>query len=118
MIRQVIVYTSKLNETVDFYQWLLDLPIARKIERPNGNIVFLGAHETKLELIENATAEPVNSKSITIGFNVDDLDKKLAMLQSKQIAHSDVTASGATMRFVFFTDLNGCTIQLVEDKPQ
>jgi len=118
MIRQVIVYTAKLDETVEFFTWLLDLPIARRVERPSGDIVFLGAHETKLELIGDQTAEPISTKSFVIGFNVDDLDAKLAMLASKQIAYSDITASGTRVRFAFFTDLNGCRIQLVEEAPE
>ncbi|MCL1912825.1 MAG: VOC family protein [Eubacteriaceae bacterium] len=110
MIAHVTIHTSKLNETFEFYNWLLGLTVSRKIERPNGDILFLGEDETKFELIQDDNALPINSKGVTIGFAVDNLDEKLAMLEERGIAHSDITGS----RFAFFTDLNGLEIQLYE----
>ncbi|MCL2881411.1 MAG: VOC family protein [Coriobacteriia bacterium] len=115
MITHVTVQTAKQAETVEFYQWLLGLPVARTLETPNGPIIFLGGGETALELIANDTAEPINAKGLTIGFAVDDLDKKLVLLDSRQIRHSDIIAPGHDgIRFAYFTDLNGCAIQLFE----
>jgi len=114
MIAHVTVSTAKLQESVDFYQWLLDLPIARSIEMPNVKIVFLGENETKLELIEALDAEPVDAKGLTVGFQVDNLDEKLALLDSRQIGHTDVISPNPGTRFAMFSDLNGCAIQLIE----
>jgi len=115
MIAHVTVQTAKQEETVEFYQWLLGLTISRTLETPNGKIVFLGAEETKLELIANSAAEPVNAKGLTIGFAISDLDEKLALLDSHEIPHSDIIKpGGGPMRFAYFTDPNGCAIQLFE----
>ena len=116
MIPHVTVHTARLNETVEFYQWLLELPIARRLGTPEGEIVFLGESETKFELIGDAKAEKINARGLTIGFTVADLDAKLAMLDGRAIPHSPVISPGPGTRFAFFTDLNGCGIQLFEAK--
>lgn len=114
MIAHVTVRTAKLKETVNFYQWLLALPISSEINTPAGEIVFLGENETKFELIEDSKAEKINAAGITIGFTVDNLDEKIAMLDGNQIKHSPIISPGPNVRFVFFSDLNGCRIQLFE----
>ena len=115
MISHVTVRTAKLQESVEFYQWLLELPISRRFKTPAGEIVFLGVNETKLELIGDSKAGPVNAIGLTIGFAVDDLDEKLEMLDSRGFQHSDVISPMPGVRFAFFTDLNGCGIQLLEE---
>ena len=116
MIAHVTVRTAKINESVDFYQWLLGLPISRKINTPTGEIVFLGENETKFELIEDNDAEKINTTGLTIGFTVDNLDEKIAMLDGKQIKHGPIISPGPNVRFMYFSDLNGCQIQLFEEK--
>ena len=115
MICHVTVRTAKLNETVDFYQWLLGLPISRKLKTPFGDIIFLGENETKFELIEDNKADRINAKGLTIGFMTDSLDEKIRMLDSRQIPHSEILSPGPNIRFIFFTDLNGCEIQICEE---
>ena len=56
MIAHVTVRTPKLDESVEFYQWLLSLPVSRKLSAPAGEIVFLGENETKLELLKDEAA--------------------------------------------------------------
>ena len=111
----ITVHTAKLQETVEFYQWLLGLPISRQFKTAAGEIVFLGESETKLELIGDKKAEPVGADGLAIGFAVDDLDDKLAMLDSRGIPHSDIISPALNVRFAFFNDLNGFGIQLLEE---
>jgi catechol 2,3-dioxygenase-like lactoylglutathione lyase family enzyme len=114
MICHVTVRTPKLSETLEFYQWLLDLPIAARHKYADAEIIFLGENETKFELIEDSKALPINAKGLIVGFTVDNLAEKLSMLDEKKIAHSGILSPGPGLRFAFFTDLNGCSIQLVE----
>ena len=114
MICHITLRTSKLNETVKFYDWLLGLKVSRTLNTPDGVIVFLGEDETKFELIEDAKAANIDAKELTIGFTVDNLDEKLAMLDGGKISHSQVISPSPNTRFAFFTDLNGCGIQLLE----
>jgi len=62
MLCHVTVRTARLQETVEFYQWLLGLPIARQFKTPAGEIVFLGRNETKLELIGDDEAGTINAR--------------------------------------------------------
>ena len=114
MICHVTISTAKLEQSVGFYQWLLDLPIASRIQRPDVEIVFMGENETKLEFIKDEKTAPINAEGLTIGFTVNSLTDKLAMLDSKNITHSEIISPSPGVRFAFFTDLNGCGIQLVE----
>lgn len=116
MILHVTVHSSKAQETVAFYQWLLDLPVTETVKTPSGEIVFLGGGETKLEIIPDVQAEEIQVKSLSIGFAVNCLEQKIEMLQGKGIACSPVISPSPVIRFVFFTDLNGCQIQLCEQK--
>jgi len=116
MIVHITVQTAKLNETVEFYQWLLGLPVSRKLSTPRGEIIFLGENETKFELIEDTKAERINANGLSIGFAVDSLDEKLALLADRQIPYSQIVSPLPNVRFAFFTDLNGCEIQLCEEK--
>jgi len=101
---------------VEFYQWLLGLPVSNKIDLADGTIIFLGEDETKFEIIQDRNAGSVDAKGLTIGFAVDDLEQKLALLDSRQIPHSDIISPVPEVRFAFFTDLNGCSIQLFEQR--
>ena len=116
MICHITIHTPNLQETVDFYQWLLDLPIAMELQTPTGKIIFLGSKETKLELIEDKEAEKINAKSLTIGFLVEDINQKIAMLDAKSLTHTPIISPAPNTKFVFFTDLNGCQIQLCEEQ--
>ncbi|NLI72725.1 MAG: hypothetical protein GX361_08365 [Bacteroidales bacterium] len=114
MILHITIHTNKAKESVDFYQWLLNLPIAQKLETPNGDIVFLGCNETKLEIISDTNAETIHAPSLSIGFAVDNLEEKIKMLENQNIACSAIISPSPDVKFAFFTDLNGCKIQLCE----
>jgi lactoylglutathione lyase len=118
MICHVTVYTENMDATIDFYQWLLDLPIARRIQMGNGGeIVFFGnQEETKFEVIHQPDVKPSACDGVTIGFAVDSLQTKVDMLDSRNIPHSPVISPGPHASFCFFTDLNGVKIQLFEEK--
>lgn len=114
MILHITIHTNKAKETVEFYQWLLDLPIAQRLEIPSGEIVFLGNGETKFEIISDNSAEVINAPSLSFGFAVDSLEQKIKMLESRSIKCSEIISPSPSIRFAFFKDLNGCKIQLCE----
>jgi len=117
MICHVTVQTENLQESIDFYAWLLKLPLSRRFEIPNGEIAFLGKEETKLELIFNQGYKRTGTaEGITVGFAVDSIKNKMAMLDEKNIPHSPVISPNPHVNFCYFTDLNGIKIQLMEEK--
>lgn len=116
MIAHVTVATDKMQETIDFYQWLLALPIDSRFPMDNGGeIVFFGApEETKFEVIYQPDTKLKPVDGVTIGFAVASLDDKMAMLDSRTIPHSPVISPNPHSKFCFFNDLNGVKIQLFE----
>ena len=115
MICHVTVNTANIQDSIDFYQWLLGLPVARRFPYGDGGeIAFLGEEETKLELIYAKDHVPAPGGNVTVGFAVSDLDEKIALLDSRGIGHSPLLSPGPGMRFCFFTDLNGVRVQLFE----
>lgn len=117
MICHVTVQTEDLNSSIEFYDWLLGMTVAHRFEIPNGEIAFLGKEETKFEIIYNKDYKKQgDSKGVTIGFKVDCLEEKIEMLKGKGIEVSPVISPNPHTRFIFFVDLNGIKIQLVENK--
>ena len=117
MICHVTVETENLKESVDFYAWLLDLPVARRMEIPSGEIAFLGEEETKLELIySRGYKRSGTAEGITVGFAVRSLKDKMDMLDEKNIPHSPVISPNPHVMFFYLTDPNGIRIQLLEEK--
>lgn len=115
MICHVTVLTEKLQESIDFYAWLLDLPLFRRFEIEGGEIAFLGENETKLELIyRDGYKRTGMAEGITVGFAVESLEDKMAMLDEKHIAHSAIISPNPNTLFCYFNDLNGINIQLME----
>ena len=117
MICHVTVNTHDLKSSIEFYSWLLGLPVARRFPTPEGEIAFLGSGETKLELIESrGYHRTAPADGISVGFGVDNLEEKIALLAQREIPVSPVTSPAPGTRFCFFTDLNGIRIQLIEQK--
>lgn len=117
MICHVTVTTQNMQDTIEFYQWLLELPIDRRLTMGNGGeIVFFGKpEETKFEVIYQPDAPVVSGQGVTIGFAVDLLKEKMDMLDSRSIPHSPVISPSPHSAFCFFTDLNGVRIQLFQE---
>jgi len=115
MICHVTVNTENMEGTIEFYQWLLGLPIDRRFPfGEGGEIVFLGGDETKFEIISQPGVPVKAAEGVTIGFAVTDLDEKIKMLDSRNIPHSPILSPGPMAKFCFFNDLNGVHIQLFQ----
>lgn len=115
MICHVTVQTEDLQGTIDFYNWLLGLPVVQRFNIPDGEIAFLGEEETKFEIIFNKDYKRKgNAEGITVGFVVEGLQEKVHMLTSRGIKVSPIISPNPHARFAFFEDLNGIKIQLFE----
>jgi len=78
--------------------------------------VFFGKpEETKFEVIYQPGTQVKAADGVTIGFAIDSLKDKLALLDSRSIPHSPVMTPSPHAAFCFFTDLNGVNIQLFEE---
>jgi catechol 2,3-dioxygenase-like lactoylglutathione lyase family enzyme len=117
MIAHVTVTTENMQATIEFYQWLLDLPIDRRfpIGDEGGEIVFFGKpEETKFEVIYQPGNTVKPAEGVTVGFAVTSVKEKMDMLDHRNIPHSPLIAPNPHASFCMFTDLNGVKIQLFE----
>ncbi|MDY0303280.1 MAG: VOC family protein [Sphaerochaeta sp.] len=112
------IEVADLEESVRFYEQIVGLHVAWRVEGTPTSIAFMGDGETKVELIchEGATPQSVG-EGISIGFGVDDLDKKMADLEAMGIAiHSGPFKPNPTIRFCYVLDPNGVRIQFAEQR--
>lgn len=118
ILSHITINTSKLKESLSFYQNILDLHIVRDM-RSKGpmNIVFLSDNSTTvcIELIENAE-HSYEGSGLSIGFATQDLDKALDDLKSNGIATGPMISPNPHTRFFFISDPNGVQIQFIEEK--
>lgn len=108
---------KNMEESLKFYQEIVGLNIQRRFKAgPNGEIVFLGDGETKIELICNQDkTETDMGKDITLGFEVESLDEMVALTKEKGIEFQGPYQPGPTTKFIFVKDPNGTKIQFVEN---
>jgi len=110
------ITVKSMEESLEFYQNVLSLPINNRMKMPSGEIVFLGDGETKIELIYHEGEESFSSgKNISIGLTVENLDAFMEMLKEKGIPIAEGPfAPNPSLRFCFVHYPNGVRVQLVE----
>lgn len=107
-----------MEESLKFYQEIVGLKVDRKFNAgPEVEIVFLGDGETKVELICNGTGKEINvGQDISLGFEVDSVDKMIAFVKEKGIdINSGPFQPNPHTKFFFVMDPNGLKIQFVEN---
>ena len=107
-----------VDESVRFYQEIVGLSVEHRIAGEATDIAFMGDGETKIELISHKGVVPqAVGALISIGFEVDDLDAKIAFLQERGIP---ITAGpfspNPRIRFCYVEDPNGVRLQFVEQR--
>ena len=121
----VAITVRDMDESVKFYTKLLGLPVARKMETPDVNIVYLQAGEIKIELFElkkekTIAAPPIETRTLGlkhIAFGVNDLQEVANRLKKagiKFVRGPEQTKSG--LFIAFFNDPNGVSIELIQSK--
>lgn len=111
------IAVSDLDRSLDFYQDIVGLKLERRFPAgPGAEIAFLGGGETKLELTCHGE-NPVIGEDISIGFEVESLAEKMALVVQKGIkVHSGPFEPNAHVRFFFVQDPDGLKIQFVENR--
>lgn len=102
------LHVTNLDRSLSFYHDQLQLPIIRQFDG-DVRIAFLGEGETQLELIEGPVTA---SESVSLGFQVDNLDEWIDSLNECYIG--PIISPMPGMRFAFFQDPDKHQIQLVE----
>jgi lactoylglutathione lyase len=113
----VTIHVKNMDESLKFYNEILDLPITRTIKMPDGGkIVFLGEGETSIELIDLPEEKIDTFKgSLSIGFSVPSLKAFESLLETKGIdVHSGPFQPNPQLKFIYILDPNGVKVQLIE----
>lgn len=114
MIKHVTINTSKLEESILFYQKHIGLTITRDL-RPFGSpIVFLGMveDETQVELIERPE-QAYQGSGISIGFPVDNIEEAHAYFMEQDLQPSPIICPDGHTTFFFVKDPSGLSIQMI-----
>ena len=109
---------NNLEESLKFYQEIVGLQVNRRFNAgPDLEIVFLGVGETKLELLFDKKSRKVNiGQDISLGFEVESVDKMLTQLKEKGIKiHSGPFQPNPNIKFFYLLDPNGLKVQMVEN---
>lgn len=113
----VTVTVKDMDESIRFYTDIVGLTVdSRRPAGPGVELAFLGDGETKLELVCNQVVSEFGiGDSISLGFEVDSVDKTLAAIKAKGIAlHSGPFQPAPHVKFFFITDPNGLKVQFLE----
>ncbi len=112
------INVKNMDESVNFYQDVVDLPLVRRYPAgPGLEIAFLGNGETQVELIcRQSTVEVTIGSDISLGFEVDSVDTMLEFLRERGIpVHSGPFQPNPNIQFFYIQDPNGLKIQFVEN---
>ena len=107
-----------MEESKKFYCDTIGLKVKTEFSpRPGMRICFLDGGPVDYELIENVEdgdEQPFN-KRVSVGFRVDALDAKIEALKNKGITPiTGPIQPSPDIRFIFISDPDGMTVQLVE----
>lgn len=106
-----------MEESLKFYEEVVGLSVSKRFKAgPIVEIVFLGEGETLVELIFDPNHQAVaGSEGISLGFEVESLDKMISKLKEKDIKIvSGPMQPNPHIKFLFVKDPNGVNIQLLE----
>jgi len=107
-----------MEESLKFYKDIIGLKISERFNiGEDVEIVMLGENSgTKVELICNKKENaPVFRDGISIGFEVESLDKTIELIKDKNISikRGPISPNPST-KYFFIDDPNGIEIQIVQ----
>ena len=111
----VTISVKDLDESLNFYENIIGLPVTRRFPAGDHDIVFVGNGDTEIELIPSpAPADLAFSQDLTLGFQVESLDECMAFLKEKGFILSDVIQPNPGVKFFFTADPNGVRVQFIQ----
>ncbi|NMA96182.1 MAG: VOC family protein [Clostridiales bacterium] len=112
------IQVKDLNESLEFYQEIVGLPIANRFISGDTEIVFLGQGDTLVELIYTEDSKDTTiGDGIALGFGVDCLEDTIDFIKDKGIEiHSGPFEPSPTTKFFYVQDPDGLKIQFIEQK--
>lgn len=115
----ITINVLDMEKSLDFYTKIVGLSVDRLLRpSPNMQIAFLGAGETKVELIYDPVHEPRSyGVDVSLGFEVDSIDDLMATFGESGIkVESGPHQPNPMLKFIFVLDPNGLRVQFVENR--
>ncbi|NBK21615.1 MAG: VOC family protein [Spirochaetia bacterium] len=111
------IRVNDMEKSLAFYQEIVRLPLQGRTHVEGGmELAFLGAGETKVELVFRKDEKPTHyGQDISMGFFVDDLDAMMKFVTDRGFPIlGGPFKPNEHIRFFFILDPNGLRIQFVE----
>ncbi|NGZ76525.1 VOC family protein [Saccharibacillus alkalitolerans] len=118
MLNWITLRIRDLEASLAFYHGILGLPIERRFESRGKRIAMLGpANQPKIELIEGSEITVRPNNGISVGFEVESLERAMEELQSKGIpvARGPIEPN-PHLRFFYILDPDGFEVQLAQHR--
>ena len=114
-MRHVTINTSFFEEEIEFYRSVAELKVQREMHDPGRDIVFLANSEgeAEIEIIKTPEALCSGTEYISIGFHVEDVEKKREELAVKGFDPTPIRDVGGGTRFFFVKDPAGVRVQFI-----
>lgn len=117
-LKWITLLVKNLDESIKFYNEVLNLPIYSKFNAGTNKIAMMGkVNNPKIELIEQKDRRFMNfGEGVSIGLGVENLDEKINELEKLYIEVSEIRSPMDNVKFCFINDPNNYKIQLIEEK--
>lgn len=114
----VTLHVKDIEKSLKFYQGVLHLPLNSRFNANGVEIVMLGEDEkTKIELLQDGKSHITGGAAgVSIGLEVESLDKSLAYMESKGFSIAGPFSPSPHISFFFIEDPDGVSVQLLEQK--
>jgi len=113
-IKHITFRVKDLEKSIEFYQTLTELTVARRFSAGQAELAFLtnGPGETEIELIHIPDSQTVEAKGMFICFETDKLDEMHALALTKDLRPSDIQYPDDGTRYFYVYDPDGVSVQL------
>ena len=111
----VTIQTDRFEEELHFYQEIAGLRIIRDMREHGRNMIFLAdrSGECEIEIIENPNAQKIESQSVSIGFQTEDVTKKYEELRALGYDVGEMIRPSPHVQFFFVKDPAGLNVQFM-----
>ena len=112
----VTIQTDKFEEEIEFYERFLGLAIQRDRRSVGKDLVFLGDSEdsTMVEIIRNAEAKESGNPNLSVGFQTDVFETKIAELTAAGFDPTPVISPAPGVEFFYVKDPAGVRVQFIK----
>ena len=114
----VTISVTDMDKSLEFYTKAVGLPVVREMRNgPERRLAFLGTGDTQVELISDPVRKERSfGRDISIGFEVESVDAKIAELKALGIAvESGPFSPIPAIKFFYVLDPDGLRVQFVQN---